>query len=126
MTVFLAELAPVLRRHITFCGPSNDTHRIWPLDLGLLLAHFGEYILQQQLYFLYHKTLQEPNLSASLHRYYYNRPDFRPKPLGSPKSWRTTPPILYLRCLLIDLCGIVIIQFLNLFTPLSIGLTTPS
>ena len=68
VAMFLAELAPVLRRHMRWTG-AEAPFGYWPLDLPHLLQAFGTWYLQRQLFGHLPKNLPDPDLHATLHAF---------------------------------------------------------
>ena len=72
IALLLAELEPVLRRHIRALGGDN-IFGYWPLDLPHLLQTFGLWYIQRQLFGYLPDVLPDPDLHAALHRFWEER-----------------------------------------------------
>ena len=69
----MAELTPVLC-HYLHRSDTDSIHGYWPMDIGMLLEAFGNFVLQRQLYGLYSDVLPGPELHAALHTFFEQRP----------------------------------------------------
>ena len=74
VSLLLAELDPILRRHLAFGGTDTHSSWVWPINLAHLLSEFGTFILQRQLYLQHPTQLPPPDINHSLARFYDDCP----------------------------------------------------
>ena len=70
--MLLAELAPVLRRHVRVAADTTP-FGYWPLDLPHILQAYGTWYLQRQLFGYLPDHLPDPDLHTTLHTFWEER-----------------------------------------------------